>query len=81
MLSNALGTKLKPFQHLILGTLSILFMRPHPLLAVVVTIIFHISEASQIFNKYFFHESHIDLGLFTQVYQASLREVIVLCFM
>lgn len=55
-------------------------MRPHSLLAVVV-IIFQTSEASQIFNKYFFLEIHIDLGLFTQVYQASLREVIVLCFM
>lgn len=56
-------------------------MRPRPLLAVVVIIIFHTSEASQIFNKYFFLESHLDLGLFTQIYQASLREVIVLCFM
>ena len=55
-------------------------MSPHPLCAVVVIIIFHTSEASQMFNKYFFLKIHIDLRLFTQVHQASQREAIVLCF-
>lgn len=49
-------------------------MRPHPLLAVKVIIIFHTGEASQLFNKYFFLKIHIDLGLFTQVHQATPRE-------
>lgn len=56
-------------------------MRAYPLLAVVVIIIFQTTEASQIFNKYFFLKIHTDLGLFTQVHQASPREAIVLVFL
>lgn len=52
-------------------------MSPHPLLAVVVIIIFHTSGARQVFNKYFFLKIHTDFGLFTQVHQASQREAIV----
>lgn len=55
-------------------------MSPHPLLAVVVIIIFHTSGARQVFNKYFFLKIHTDFGLFTQVHQASEREAIVLFY-
>lgn len=72
--------KMKTFQYLILSTSNILFKRPHTLLAVIVIIIFHASEPSHIFNKYFFLKIHIDLELFTQVHQALQRKAIVLCF-
>lgn len=76
---NALGTKWKHFRHLILNILSLVFMRPPPLLAMVVITIFHSNEPSQIFNKYCFLKIHIDLGLFTQVHKTSQRGAIVLC--